>query len=227
LALGSISISIAIPIPTRLASPTPRRNLTHQQTFKQSSHPHHIGREPFPRAHIAYYADEDGDGRPLLLVHSVNAAPSSFEVKPIFERWRGARPVYSLDLPGFGQSERGARAYTPELYADAIVAMLEQVIGAPTDVLALSLGAEFAARAALAAPRSIASLVLVSPTGFSARATPGPGFSRVARNVLTVPLWSQGLFDLLTSRPSIRHYLNKSFVGAAPQVSLPRRATAR
>jgi pimeloyl-ACP methyl ester carboxylesterase len=166
---------------------------------------------------LAYYADEDGDGRPLLLVHSVNAAPSSFEVKPIFERWRGARPVYSLDLPGFGQSERGARAYTPELYADAIVAMLEQVIGAPADVLALSLGAEFAARAALAAPRSIASLALISPTGFSARGTPGPGFSRVARPVLTMPLWSQGLFGLLTSRPSIRYYLNKSFVGAAPQ----------
>jgi pimeloyl-ACP methyl ester carboxylesterase len=166
---------------------------------------------------IAYYADEDGDGRPLLLVHSINAAPSSIELKPVFERWRSERPIYSLDLPGFGQSERGERPYTPALYADAIVAMLEQVIGAPADVLALSLGAEFVARAALAAPRNIASLVFVSPTGFSERGVPGPGFARVAERVLTVPLWSQGLFDLLTSRPSIRFYLNKSFSDGAPR----------
>jgi pimeloyl-ACP methyl ester carboxylesterase len=166
---------------------------------------------------IAYYADAAGEGRPLLLVHSINAAPSSFELKPIFEHYRAERPVYSLDLPGFGLSERGPRAYTAQLYADAIVAMLEQVIDTPADVLALSLGAEFAARAALMAPSRIASLVFVSPTGFSRRSPPGPGFGRIASGLLNAPLWSQGLFDLVTSRASIRYYLNKSFSNGAPQ----------
>jgi len=166
---------------------------------------------------VAYYADEDGDGRPLLLVHSINAAPSSFELKPLFERFRFERPVYSIDLPGFGQSERGDRNYSPALYAEAIEAMLEQVIGAPADVLALSLGAEFAARAALAAPEKVASLVLVSPTGFGKRKPPGKGVGRVAHRVLSTPLWAQGLFDLVTSRQSIRYYLNKSFTDTAPQ----------
>jgi pimeloyl-ACP methyl ester carboxylesterase len=166
---------------------------------------------------VAYYADEEGDGRPLLLVHSVNAAPSSFEVKPCFERWRGQRPVYSIELPGFGQSERGERAYTPAVYAEAIGALLEQVIGAPADVIALSLGGEFAARATLAMPDKVASLVLISPTGFSKRPPPGPTFGRVMRQVLTMPLWTQGLFDLVASRASIRYYLNKSFTGSAPQ----------
>ena len=166
---------------------------------------------------IAYYADEDGDGRPLLLVHSVNAAPSSFEVKPFFDHCRGHRPVYSVDLPGFGQSERTDRVYTPTLFAEAIGAVLEQVIGTPADVLALSLSGELAARAALDMPGSVASLVLVSPTGFSKRTPPGPAVGRAAYRALTVPLWAQGLFDLLTTKPSIRYYLNKSFTGAAPQ----------
>jgi pimeloyl-ACP methyl ester carboxylesterase len=166
---------------------------------------------------IAYYADEDGNGRPLLLVHSVNAAPSSLEVKPIFDHWRGERPVYSLDLPGFGQSERGDRAYTPALYADAVGAMLEQVIGTPADVLALSLSTEFAARATLAAPHQVASLVIISPTGFSRRRMPGPHVGRMLHRMLSVPLWAQGLFDLLASRSSIRYYLDKSFTASAPQ----------
>ncbi len=166
---------------------------------------------------IAYYADAEGDGRPLLLVHSINAAPSSFELKPLFERFRTERPVYSIDLPGFGQSERGHRAYSPALYAKAIEVMLEQVIGAPTDLLALSLGSELAARATLAAPDKVASLVLVSPTGFSKRRVPAAGVGRVAHRLLSAPLWAQGLFDLVSSRQSIRYYLNKSFTGMAPQ----------
>jgi pimeloyl-ACP methyl ester carboxylesterase len=165
---------------------------------------------------IAYYADEDGGDRPLLLIHSINAAPSSFEVKPLFERFRGERPVYSIELPGFGQSERGERAYTPELFASAICELLDQVIGAPADVLALSLSAEFAARAALRMPGSFASLSLISPTGFSKREVPSPRFGRTAYGVLSNGLWAQGLFDLVASKGSIRYFLNRSFGGKAP-----------
>ncbi len=166
---------------------------------------------------IAYYADAEGTGgRPLLLIHSINAAPSSFEVKPIFERYRGQRPVYSIELPGFGQSARGDRSYTPELFATAIREMLDQVIGAPADVIALSLSAEFAARATLRAPGTVASLALLSPTGFSKRGVPSPGFGRTAFGVLSNGLWAQGLFDLVASKRSIRYFLNRSFSKTAP-----------
>jgi pimeloyl-ACP methyl ester carboxylesterase len=166
---------------------------------------------------IAYYHDQRGEGRPLVLVHSINAAPSTYEVKPIFERYAGTRPVYSIDLPGFGHSERGDRRYTPELYANAIRVLLEEVVQAPADLLALSLSCEFAARAALGSPASLASLVLISPTGFSQRALPGPMVGRAVHGLLSARPWSQGLYDLVTSRRSVRYYLGKSFVGEPPQ----------
>jgi len=37
---------------------------------------------------------------PLLLVHSVNAAPSVAEVAPLFAHYRKIRHVLALDLPG-------------------------------------------------------------------------------------------------------------------------------
>src|SRR3954454_20931708 len=40
-----------------------------------------------------------GNGPPLLLVHSINAAASAYEVRPIFERER--RRFYAVDLPGY------------------------------------------------------------------------------------------------------------------------------
>ena len=113
----------------------------------------------------------DGAGRPLLLIHSVNAAASAFEMRPIFDHYRGQRPVYALDLPGYGFSDRTDAAQTPEAFAGAIVDVIDKVIGEPADVIALSLGCEFAARAALQRPDLFHSLAFISPTGFNAAGT--------------------------------------------------------
>ena len=39
---------------------------------------------------------------PLLLIHSINAAASAAEVEPLFTHYRQQRPVYAIELPGFG-----------------------------------------------------------------------------------------------------------------------------
>lgn len=112
-----------------------------------------------------------GNGPPLLLVHSVNAAASAPEVRPLHEHYRKTRTVYSPDLPGYGFSDRSDRAYTPRLMTDALHAvagLIRKRCGtARFDALALSLSCEFLARAATEAPAHYRSLALVSPTGFS------------------------------------------------------------
>jgi len=168
---------------------------------------------------LSYYADERGTGRPLALIHSVNAAASAYEMRPLFERSRGVRPVYALDLPGFGFSERGDRRYTPALYARAIADFLEQIGADRTDgadVVALSLGGEFVARAAHERPALVHSLALISPTGFGARQgrdRTRRGADSASYRLLAFPLWSQAFYDLLTSRASIRAFLTLCFAG--------------
>jgi pimeloyl-ACP methyl ester carboxylesterase len=165
---------------------------------------------------IHYYVDTSGTGRPLLLIHSINAAPSTFEMKPLFERYRSQRPVYALDLPGFGHSERSDRRYSPTLFANAILEVLEKVIGKPCDLIAFSLGCEFAAQVAITRPDLVESLVLISPTGFSARRLPKGETAERAYKVLRVPVLNDGLFSLLTSRPSIRFFYKQAFHGTIP-----------
>jgi pimeloyl-ACP methyl ester carboxylesterase len=159
-------------------------------------------------------------GPPLLLVHSVNAAASVHEVAPLFEHFRSTRAVYAPDLPGYGQSNRSARAYTPRLMTDALHDTLDVIAhrhgDQPVDALAVSLGCEFLARAAVEAPQRFRSVALVSPTSFGRRAPRrGPPGAHLGmpwlHRAVTQPLWSQGLFDLLTSRASIRFFLRKTF----------------
>ncbi len=172
---------------------------------------------------LSYYADDQSSGRPLLLVHSINAAASAYEMRPLFEHYRGQRPVYAPDLPGFGFSDRDDRAYSPELYTAALRHLLLELTAerGAADVVALSLGSEFAARAALQQPEQVRSLTLISPTGLTARpnrnrseragdSAPGAALYQLFR----FPLWSQAFYDLLASRRSIRYFLQRSFVGA-------------
>jgi pimeloyl-ACP methyl ester carboxylesterase len=168
---------------------------------------------------ISYYVA--GEGAPLLLVHSVNAAASAYEMKPIFERLATRRRVYAMDLPGFGFSERGARDYTIPLYASAVQDMVDVIAGdlgpTPVDALALSLGAEFLARAATERPERFRTLALVSPTGFERGAAGRAHGRRRSREMPGVlgfvrfPLWSQPLYDLLVTKPSIRFFLEKAW----------------
>jgi pimeloyl-ACP methyl ester carboxylesterase len=172
---------------------------------------------------LSYYVAREATGRPLVLLHSINAAASAYEMRPLFEAYRGQRPVYALDFPGYGFSQRGERAYTPALFTAAIEDLLQSQVreDAAVDLIALSLGSEFAARAALELGGRIRSLALISPTGFQPR--PEESSEERAKRLrsgerllrgFSFPLWSQPFYDLLTTRASIRYYLNKSFAGA-------------
>jgi pimeloyl-ACP methyl ester carboxylesterase len=166
------------------------------------------------------YEDLSGEGTPVVLIHSINAAASAYEMRPLFRTYRGKRPVYALDMPGYGFSERSSRVYSPDLFTHAILALLKR-IEQPVDLVALSLSSEFAAQVARQAPAEVRSLTMISPTGFDATGH-GPGKRLNSRRGnkkhrwLSFPLWARPLYDLITTRRSIRFFLQKSFVGAVP-----------
>jgi pimeloyl-ACP methyl ester carboxylesterase len=162
-----------------------------------------------------------GEGTPMLLVHSVNAAASAYEVRPVFERLRRTHRVHALELPGFGASERGERRYDVALFCaavdDALDAIAAEAGDGPVDALALSLSSEFVARVAAARPGRFRSLAMVTPTGLDRRSATlrgPPGSDREVPGVhrlVAAPLWSQGLFDALVSRRSVRYFLGRTW----------------
>jgi len=173
---------------------------------------------------LSYYMDDSGKGIPLVLLHSINAAASAYEVKPLFEHFQGKRPVFALDLPGYGFSERSERLYSPYLYQNAITEFLQEVVGKPADIIALSLSCEFSALTGAHHPELFRSLTMISPTGFTPTRIDKiteRAKRRGARNTLyaglAVPVWNRPLFDLVSSRPSLQFFLNKSFEGLVPE----------
>ncbi|MFB6279517.1 MAG: alpha/beta fold hydrolase [Salinibacter sp.] len=159
-----------------------------------------------PDGRVQYYACP-GTGPPVVLLHSFNAVASSREMKPIAEHLAATtdRPVYALDWLGFGRSHRGPLDYAPALYRRQLHHFLADVPDTPVDLIALSLGGEYAAQVTLQAAPQVRRLVLISPTGFDA--TQGP--SRPGRWGLALAD-TTGAFELLyqrlTRRASLEDY---------------------
>jgi pimeloyl-ACP methyl ester carboxylesterase len=161
-----------------------------------------------------------GKGPPLVLVHSVNAASSAAEMRPLFERYRATRTVFAIDLPGFGLSERPDIAYDPRRMTDALHVLAEQVQhrcgDVPIDALAASLGCEFLARAAVEQPARWGRLAFVSPTGLNGtqpRRGP-PGSTRAMpwlHAVLSAKPWTRALYRGLTRPAVIRYFLQRTW----------------
>lgn len=170
---------------------------------------------------LCYYIDRPSALNaqpPLLLLHSVNAAASAYEMSPLFKYYAALRGVCALELPGFGGSERSDRTYSVRMMTDAVHEILPEMSKhfgeGPVDAIALSLSCEFLARAATERPDAFRTLAFVSPTAFNRRShLEGKGHRGMPLLLafLRRGPWRRALFDWLTSRALIRYFLNKTW----------------
>ena len=166
---------------------------------------------------VYWYYDIEAEGRPLLFVHSINAAPSAIELKPLFQHFRSYRSVYAPDLPGFGRSTRHVGMMTASEFAKNISSIIDQISPSePPDVIALSLGCEFVARAVVECGANVRSLTFISPTGFSRRQPPPLQAQKRLRRLFDFAGFGRGAFKLLRLERSIRYFYGMNFSGSVP-----------
>ncbi len=162
-----------------------------------------------------------GEGRPILLLHSINAAASSCEMAALARELARGRRVYNLNLPGFGASARPDVRYdVPRFVAaiEAVAAGIRQREAAeqPLDVVALSLTCEFLARSAVRQPAAYRKLCFITPTGFQAGSDQlrrEEGVTLERRWLTSIVESSAGslLFRGLRRPASIRFFLRRTF----------------
>jgi pimeloyl-ACP methyl ester carboxylesterase len=154
---------------------------------------------PWGDVHYAFYTRE-GEGRPLVFLHSVNAAASGHEMRPLVRAFARTtdRPLHALEWLGFGHSDRPELADHPGLLEDQLEHFLERVVrpAGGADVIGLSLGATYAAEVARRRPDLIRSLVSIEPAGLGQNS----GIPRVwSRLLFTLPGVQRAFYDRLTT----------------------------
>lgn len=158
------------------------------------------------RGHKVVYSVR-GSGPPILLLHSIHAAGWSYEWKANVETLAQTRTVYTVDLLGFGRSDRPPIRYTARLYLSLISDFAEEVIGGPCALIAVSLTAAYALVLGARDPARFPALVVIEPTGLVRLSNSSGATGDVARFAVDTPVLGTAFYHGLVSRNSLRAFL--------------------
>jgi pimeloyl-ACP methyl ester carboxylesterase len=162
------------------------------------------------RGHRIAYTRQ-GSGTPVLLVHGLHAGASSLEWRHTVPALVDRHTVITVDLLGFGRSDRPAARYTPGLYQALLGDILARVVRESCAVVASSLSAAHLIALAARDPRQIAVLALIAPTGVAHLRDPEPTGSATTRLLLEAPVVGNTVYNGLTSAASMRRFLEAAY----------------
>ena len=107
---------------------------------------------------IQMYYEVQGQGHPLVLIHGLSAASTS-RASQVSEFSRSYQ-VVTMDLRGHGQSDKPEMAYSIDLFARDVVALMDYLGIEQAHVLGASMGGMVAQQLALDYPQRVKRLVL-------------------------------------------------------------------
>ena len=158
------------------------------------------------RGHRVAYTRR-GRGEPVLLVHGIYAGASSNEWRQTVDSLAERYTVFTVDLIGFGRSDRPRLRYTPAFYQAFLGDVMNRRGRAPLAVVATSLSAALLVTVAARDPRHVAALALIEPAGLGHLSGPPTTGQSASQLLLEAPVIGTSAYNALTSPASVRRYL--------------------
>lgn len=152
-----------------------------------------------------------GEGPPILLVHGIHAAAWSYEWRHTADHLARDHTVYTIDLLGFGRSDRPAARYTARLYIALLSDFVAQVIGGACVLVAAGLSAAYAIILGARDPERFPALALIAPTGLTRLNGPAGAAGDAERLALGAPVLGTAAFNALVSRRALGHFLEEAY----------------
>lgn len=104
-----------------------------------------------------------GTGAPLLLIHDLTPGSSSYEFSHVEDALAQTNTVYTIDLLGYGQSDKPNMTYTNYLYVQLITDFVKKVIGKKTSIVATGSSAVSSIMAVHNDAEYVDKLILIHP----------------------------------------------------------------
>src|SRR5438105_5797668 len=152
-----------------------------------------------------------GKGPPILLIHGIQAAAWSYEWRNNVDALARTNTVYTIDLLGFGMSERPAIRYSARLYISLISDFVSRVIDEPTVLVASSLSGAYAIVLAARDPHRFPAVALIAPSGLVRLNEPVGIGGQAGRVAVDTPIAGTAMFNALVSRAQLRRYLKNAY----------------
>ncbi|NMA82652.1 MAG: alpha/beta fold hydrolase [Epulopiscium sp.] len=150
-----------------------------------------------------------GTGKPILLIHGIGAGNSSFEWHRNIKELKKHYCVYTIDLLGFGYSDKPKMTYTAFLYTQLIRDFIQDIIQEPTDVMASSLSCSFVTMACQQYPYLFKKLIFFVPAGVHQLAKYPTKIKRILRRGIEAPFFGTIIYNCISSHLNCKSFLCK------------------
>ena len=155
--------------------------------------------------------DKTGSGSPVILLHSIHPAASSFEWHRIVDLLSESHTVYTVDLPGCGRSDRPEILYVNFYYVQFICDFIMHMNIRNPVIVASNLTTAAAIMATAYKKGLIRKCILINPPSISSLSQKPNPISKIRYKVLTAPLIGELIYNILSSRMQIDMYFAETY----------------
>lgn len=139
-----------------------------------------------------------GCGNPILVVHDLTVGSSSYEYHRIIDELSKTNEVFSIDLLGYGLSEKPDITYTNYLYVQLLIDFIKNVIGKKTDIIATGDSAPIAVMACHNDPEVFNRLIFINPQNlFRLNQIPSKQ-TKILKLLIESPILGTFVYNILT-----------------------------
>ncbi|MBD5485034.1 MAG: alpha/beta fold hydrolase [Lachnospiraceae bacterium] len=144
-----------------------------------------------------------GSGAPLLLVHDLTVGSSNYEYHRLINNLTEEHEVYSIDLLGYGLSDKPAITYTNNLYEQLISDFIKNVIKRKTSVVVTGESAPFVMMACHNNPDILNKLICINPQNLYLQNQIPSKQTKLMKLFLESPILGTFTYHILTNRHSM------------------------
>ena len=152
--------------------------------------------------------NKKGTGNPILFVHDLTVGSSGYEFHKLVNNLTNQHEVYTIDLLGYGLSDKPSLTYTNTLYEQLICDFIKNVIGKKVSVLATGNSVPFLITACHHNPELFDKMIFINPQSLYSQNQIPSNQTKFLKLIFETPVIGTFIYNILNTK----HHFEKTFV---------------
>ena len=152
-----------------------------------------------------------GSGSPLLLIHDLTVGSSNYEYHRLINNLTENHEIYSIDLLGYGLSDKPSITYTNNLYEQLINDFIINVIKRKASVVVTGESVPFVILACHNNPDIINKIICINPQSLYLQNQIPSKQTKLVKFFLEIPILGTFTYHVLTNRLTIEKMFQKQY----------------
>ena len=155
--------------------------------------------------------NKKGKGTPLLLIHDLTSGSSSYEFHRLTDNLTDQHEIYTLDLLGYGLSEKPSITYTNNLYEQLITDFVKNVIGKKTSIIATGYSVPFVIMACHNNQNFFDKMIFINPQSLYSQNQIPSNQLKFLKFIIETPILGTFIYNILNTKHSFEKNFKENY----------------